>query len=119
MTTSEASNEMLGRMFNLLIKDQSEWSQKTFGSDTDRGPIGPLRHLEKEAVEAAEDYTAGRTDDGSVEIADCFLLVLDAARRAKMSPVDLLTMSLGKQQINKSRKWPTPTSDAPVEHIQE
>ena len=34
---------------------QAEWSRATFGSDTERGPLGPLKHLEKEAKEAQEN----------------------------------------------------------------
>ena len=34
--------------------EQGEWSQKTFGLDSERGPLGPLKHLEKEAREGQE-----------------------------------------------------------------
>ncbi|EBL1744265.1 DUF550 domain-containing protein [Salmonella enterica] len=35
-----------------IRRDHAEWSDKTFG---DVGPIGPLKHLSKEALEAAAD----------------------------------------------------------------
>src|SRR5688500_7375797 len=58
-----------------LWLDQAEWSQATFGSDDERGPIGALKHLAKEAVEAQA------APDDEEEYADCLLLILDAARR--------------------------------------
>jgi hypothetical protein len=33
---------------------QMDWSEKTFGPKEHRGPIGPLKHLAKEAVESQE-----------------------------------------------------------------
>lgn len=103
---------ILGADFLDLIEDQADWSRKTFGSDAERGPIGALRHLSKEALEAAENPT-----DRS-EYADCLLLILDAARRAGIKPLDLIHEAKAKMKINKSRTWPKPEStDSPVEHI--
>jgi hypothetical protein len=100
-----------GELLRDLAGDQAEWSQKTFGSDKDRGPIGALRHLEKEAREAAENPT------DPMEYADCFLLILDAARRAGIKPMELMKHAAAKMEINKARTWPKPTSDEPVEHV--
>lgn len=95
-----------------LWNSQSEWSQATFGTDQQRGPIGGLRHLAKEANEAAEDPT------NIVEYADCFLLILDASRRAGFSLGDLLDAAEAKHQVNKLRIWPKPAADdQPTEHI--
>ncbi|MBF9651862.1 DUF550 domain-containing protein, partial [Streptococcus pseudopneumoniae] len=33
----------------------ADWSAETFGPRSHRGPIGPLKHLEKEAREAYEE----------------------------------------------------------------
>jgi hypothetical protein len=63
----------------ILWDRQAEWSQATFGTDAERGPTGPLKHLEHEAREAQ-----AAPDDPS-EYADCFLLILDAARRSGMT----------------------------------
>lgn len=54
----------------------AEWSRSTFGNV---GPIGPLKHLSKEALEAA-----AKPDDFS-EWADMQLLLWDAQRRAGRS----------------------------------
>lgn len=96
-----------------LAYNQAEWSQATFGRDGERGPIGPLKHLEKEAREAQAN-----PDDVS-EYADCLLLILDAARRAGISHIELVKAASAKLEINKKRQWPKPASDQPVEHIRE
>ena len=100
-----------GRLFRRLVSEQAEWSQKAFGSDDKRGPIGALKHLEKEAVEAQD------SPSDIVEYADCLLLIVDASRRAGFNPHQLVEAAYEKLQVCKSREWPTPTSDEPVEHI--
>ena len=97
--------------FSDLVVDQAEWSQATFGSDIVRGPIGALKHLEKEAREAQ----ANPADP--MEYADCLLLILDAARRAGIKPTQLVEHAQAKMKINRSREWPKPISDEPVEHV--
>lgn len=97
--------------FRALAADQAEWSQATFGTDSERGPMGVLRHLEKESREAQE--CPGDLE----EYADCLLLILDAARRAGFGPMALVLAAQNKMAVNKAREWPTPTSDEPVEHV--
>ncbi|HWX40366.1 MAG TPA: dATP/dGTP pyrophosphohydrolase domain-containing protein [Blastocatellia bacterium] len=92
---------------------QAEWSQATFGLDTERDHIGPLKHLAKEAIEAQV-----RPSD-PVEIADCLFLVFDAARRSGMTLDTLIAVAEQKLLVNKARKWAKPTSDDPVEHVRE
>lgn len=103
----------LGAELDDLAYDQARWSQATFGRDSERGPIGPLRHLEKEAREAQ----ANPTDP--LEYADCLLLILDASRRAGISPLQLIRAATAKMLVNKGRTWPTPDADGPVEHVRE
>ncbi len=105
-----------------LIREHAEWSQATFGADDVRGPIGPLKHLEKEAREAQvaaviadpiDRYTKLRE-----ELADCFLLILDAARRFKVKPTQLVEAAQAKLTVNKMREWPSqPVADEAIEHI--
>lgn len=101
----------LGQRLAELAHDQAEWSQATFGKDAERGPLGALRHLEKEARETQE------APQDSEEYADCFLLILDAARRAGISPVQLIEAAQRKMAINRARTWPKPVDDNPVEHV--
>lgn len=93
--------------------NQAVWSQNTFGLDTERGPIGPLKHLAKEAQEAQEK------PDDETEYADCVFLVFDAARRAGMTLEKLISTCEHKLEVNKQRKWSKPTDDNPVEHIRD
>ena len=98
-----------------LVRDQAEWSQKTFGGDFVRGPLGALRHLELEAREAQDAAVNGGLTE---ELADCFLLVLDAARRHGLKPMQLVEAAVKKMEVNKSREWPKPTDiNTPVMHI--
>ena len=90
---------------------QAEWSQATFGADNVRGPLGALKHLEKEAREAQADIT------DLVEYADCLFLTFDAARRAGLTLDKLLDIAFEKLEKNKKRTWNKPTSDEPVEHV--
>ena len=93
-------------------KAQAEWSRRTFGSDTSRGPIGPLKHLAKEVNE-----TLAAPNDLE-EYADCLFLLFDASRRAGFGYDDLLNAAWDKLEKNKAREWPTPgPGDEPVEHI--
>ena len=107
-----------------LLEDQSKWSQATFGTDQERKPIGALKHLAKEAIEAVDAVEADDRTAIEEEFADCFLLLMDAARRANLGGGDELShleaivkLSQKKMVINAARKWPTPTSDEPVEHV--
>lgn len=93
-----------------FVAQQAEWSQATFGTDLERGPIGPLKHLAKEVQEALANI------NDEMEYVDCFFLTLDAARRKGMTAKRLLDLSFKKLEINKKRKWNKPTSDDPVEH---
>jgi hypothetical protein len=88
--------------FEKFWKEHAEWSQRTFGSDANRGPEGPLKHLLKEAQEALDAGFENRAE----EIADCFLLVCDAARRYGMTWHGLLGTAHGKLEINKTRTYP-------------
>lgn len=98
-----------GQFLDFAAK-QAEWSQATFGSDEERGPIGPLKHLAKEVQEALANI------QDEMEYVDCFFLVLDASRRAKIPASKLLELAFVKLEINKKRKWNKPTSDNPIEH---
>lgn len=92
-------------------RSQAIWSEATFGTPAELGPIGPLKHLAKEAVEAQKDVT-----DLS-EFADCLLLTFDATRRAGFTYEQLVAAAWTKLEVNKARKWQKPTSsDEAIEH---
>lgn len=96
---------------NAFWKAQAAWSQATFGLDSERGPIGPLKHLAKEAAEAQKDPT------DLMEFVDCLFLTFDATRRAGFTFDQLCEAAWKKLEINKARQWTKPTKgDEAVEH---
>lgn len=104
----------LGAEMTALIVDQSEWSQNTFGSDAERGPIGPLKHLEKEAREC---QAAVGTSELKEELADCLIIWLDAIRRSGFNSLEMIKEAQAKMVKNRARSWPVPVANEPVEHI--
>lgn len=111
MNTEMLFSLELGEELHHLAADQAAWSQETFGSDDERGPLDALLHLEKEAREAAA------APNDHEEYADCFLLILDAARRSGISPIDLVRCAQKKMAKNRCRTWPQPIDGMPVEHV--
>lgn len=86
----------------------AEWSDATFGNV---GPIGPLKHLSKEALEAAAE-----PDDLS-EWADMQFLFWDAQRRAGISDGEITAAMEEKLKVNMARQWPEPKDGEPRLHI--
>lgn len=90
--------------------EHAEWSQATFG---DVGPVGPLKHLSKEALEAAAD------PHDPLEWADMQFLFWDAQRRMGISDEFITRAMVEKLAINKARQWPEPKDGEPRLHIKE
>lgn len=93
---------------NLIRRRHAEWSEKTFGNV---GPVGPLKHLSKEALEAAAD-----PDDLS-EWADMQFLLWDAQRRAGITDEQITEALEEKLKVNMARHWPEPKDGEPRLHI--
>ncbi|EFB5744164.1 DUF550 domain-containing protein [Escherichia coli] len=90
--------------------EHAKWSDSTFGCV---GPIGPLKHLSKEALEAAAE-----PDDLS-EWADMQFLLWDAQRRVGISDAEITAAMENKLKINMERQWPEPKDGEPRLHIKE
>ncbi|HCP3853492.1 TPA: DUF550 domain-containing protein [Escherichia coli] len=90
--------------------EHAKWSDSTFGCV---GPIGPLKHLSKEALEASAE-----PDDLS-EWADMQFLLWDAQRRAGISDAEITAAMEDKLKINMERQWPEPKDGEPRLHIKE
>ncbi|EOU69361.1 hypothetical protein WCS_01070 [Escherichia coli KTE14] len=90
--------------------EHAKWSDSTFGCV---GPIGPLKHLSKEALEAAAE-----PDDLS-EWADMQFLLWGAQRRAGISDAEITAAMEDKLKINMERQWPEPKDGEPRLHIKE
>lgn len=93
---------------NLIRKRHAEWSDSTFGNV---GPVGPLKHLSKEALEAA-------AEPGDLsEWADMQFLLWDAQRRAGISDGEITAAMEEKLKVNMARQWPEPKDGEPRLHI--
>lgn len=103
MTQSTITREQLRR-------EHAEWSDATFG---DVGPVGPLKHLSKEALETAADPS------DPLEWADMQFLLWDAQRRMGISDEFITRAMVEKLAINKARQWPEPKDGKPRLHIKE
>ena len=87
------------KKINKFIRDRNEFSNKTFGTPSERDCSFPLIHLKDEICELLA------APDDQMEWADCTLLLLDAAWRKGYSLEDLIDFSIEKLEINKKRKW--------------
>lgn len=93
---------------NDVRREHAQWSQSTFG---DVGPVGPLKHLSKEALEAA-------AEPGDLsEWADMQFLLWDAQRRAGITDEQITEAMIEKLTVNKARQWPEPKDGEPRLHI--
>ncbi|HGK3928008.1 DUF550 domain-containing protein [Klebsiella pneumoniae] len=98
------------RQRDQVRQEHSEWSQATFGNVS---PVGPLKHLSKEALEAA-------AEPGDLsEWADMQFLLWDAQRRAGITDDQITQAMIDKLAVNKQREWPEPKDGEPRLHIKE
>lgn len=92
-----------------LQNEIGKWSDLVFGSG--RPPSAPLNHLVKEVGELIEDpYDI-------MEYADCFMLLLDSARKVNFDVKLLIKAIQRKLIINKKRKWGKLDKSGVSEHI--
>lgn len=95
---------------NQVRREHAEWSKATFGNV---GPVGPLNHLSKEALEAA-------AEPGDLsEWADMQFLLWDAQHRAGITDEQITQAMIDKLAVNKQRSWPAPKDGEPRLHIKE
>ncbi|HCI6261253.1 TPA: DUF550 domain-containing protein [Klebsiella pneumoniae] len=95
---------------NQVRREHAEWSKATFGNV---GPVGPLNHLSKEALEAA-------AEPGDLsEWADMQFLLWDAQHRAGITDEQITQAMIDKLAVNKQRSWPEPKDGEPRLHIKE
>jgi hypothetical protein len=99
--------------FRDIYAAHAAWSRKTFGEDHERGPVGPLKHLIKEAEEAMENPSDPH------EFADCMFLTMDAARRAGHDVNALLLAMVEKLEILNARTYRKVEDGQPSFHVKE
>lgn len=115
--------------FERFWNDLLEWSQKTFGPTSLRGPSGPLKHLAKELLveilgcqesEVAKLLSTAKEPSRDImEYVDMQFLVFDAAMRADHGFGDFIYHCFKKLDINRQRRWGPQTADQPTEHIRD
>ncbi|MGU6361352.1 DUF550 domain-containing protein [Salmonella enterica subsp. enterica serovar Typhimurium] len=110
MNKPEKLTDMRAKVREQIRREHAEWSDKTFGNI---GPVGPLKHLSKEALEAA----AAPSDP--LEWADMQFLLWDAQRRTGITDEQITQAMIEKLAINKARLWPEPKDGEPRLHIKE
>ncbi len=99
-----------------LMTDWGEWSDNTFPITA---PIPKLNHLKREVpelIEAIEQY-GPQSEQAKKEFADCFGLILNAARAAGYTADDLITYTKIKLSLNKLRQWGAPDAEGVCLHI--
>ena len=94
--------------FRFVRQAHAEWSDRQFGNV---GQVGPLKHLAREAIEAAE------APDDISEFADILMLVWDATRRAGFSDEQLAEAVAEKLKRNKRRVWGEVKDGEPCHHV--
>jgi hypothetical protein len=72
-----------------------------------------IKHFIREAHELLKN-----PNDKS-EMADCFLLLLDIARKSQVDANMLFEAAVAKFRINQARTWGPPDADGVCEHIRE
>ena len=94
-------------------QDLQFWSEDTFGLTKDRNPIGPLKHLIKEAQETIAE------PDNLEEYADMLFLLYESVRCAGFDYHELMCAARDKLKKNKKRLWPRAdiNFNEPIEHI--
>ena len=102
-----------------LINEIGQWSESTFSH---QNSISKLHHLQKEVAELIhaiemEPSEPEKKSEAYLEFADCFILLLDAARKHGFTANDILSAIIEKMEINKARKWGQPDVNGVVEHI--
>lgn len=85
------------------------WADATFGEG--RPPERSFSHLQEEV----EELIAAPYD--LKEYADCFILLIDSARRAGYDMETILKACNEKLEINKKRKGGTPDASGKVNHV--
>ena len=96
-----------------LMNEVAEWSDATFGVGQRNPAI--VYHLKKEVDELIKAFD--NNEDPLMEIADCFMLLLDSAHHVGITHNEILQATKEKLEINKKRKWGNPDENGVVEHI--
>jgi NTP pyrophosphatase (non-canonical NTP hydrolase) len=99
-----------------LMDELREWGDATFGDR--QNPIGIAAHLVREAKELHEAILRSDSVNDWMELADCFILLLEVASHLGVDVNKLVWLARKKLEVNKRRKWGKPEADGSVQHIE-
>jgi hypothetical protein len=96
-----------------LFKEVTDWQKATF---KEIYPMPLLLHLGQEIEEVVVSIVVNDPDK-RLEFADCFILLMGAAKADGMSYEDICQAISEKLEINKKRTWGEPDSNGVINHI--
>lgn len=96
-----------------LFKEVTEWQKATF---KDAHEYRFIHHLKQEIEEVIVSMLIGDPTK-RLEFADCFILLMGAAKADGMSYEDICSAISEKLEINKKRVWGEPDSNGVINHV--
>jgi hypothetical protein len=111
-----------GQRVATLWDEVAAWSNATFGDESERGPVGPVKHLAIECLESIgmdteqiqefRSWMAGiqvfDREFDHAELADILILLMDAGRRSGVNWPWIVARAIEKMDVNRSRTYPKP-----------
>jgi len=97
-----------------FIDDNRAWTDQAFPGAT---AAGAMRHLKRECDEVIEALEQDRKLGTLTEMADCYLLLLNALSRADFTFESLHQMAVLKMEVNKKRTWGAVNAERFAEHV--
>lgn len=88
------------------------WQYETFAKST---ALSKVKHLAEELDELKFDLINNRPEK-RLEFADCFILLMGAAKLDGMTYEDICQAIEDKMEINLKRKWQKPDENGVVRH---
>ena len=99
-----------------LFEEVTRWQKNVFKDKINT--FGLLTHLVDEAYET-QSAVKHNDPDKRLEFADCFILLMGAAKADGMSYEDICQAIKEKLEINKKRVWNEPDSNGVINHIKQ
>ncbi len=103
-----------------LMNDIKALGDAKFGID--RAINAEANHLKKEAGELSDSlmlHNGEKNEETDFEFADCFLLILHAAKRYGLTANELIQVARNKMKIVAARKYGPRQEDGTHQHISE
>jgi len=118
-----------------LMGDIAKWSDETFGSVSDQGKriLPMVNHLREEVFELGyaiddlqnnevsdaediEDINKEKFEQVEMELADCFMLLLNITAHLDLNDEDILRLVRLKLEYNKKRSWGNSDQNGVIHH---